>query len=953
MRPLRLEMKGFGTFRDETQVDFSDAELVAFVGATGSGKSTIIDAITFALYGSVARYDNASLVAPIINQLSTEARVLLTFEVAGQIHTAVRVVRRTRNGATTKEARLERGDEVIAGSAREMAPAVEQLLGLDFGQFTKTVVLPQGRFAEFLHDTPADRQELLRQLLDLGMYTRMGVAARSRASVAANKAEALLEHLQRDDVVTPELVAELGLAASAAREAHEQVGALAADHTRLGTNLAAAVERRDQLAASLALLEPVVAPEGVAELGQRLSEWATAVADRRAALASARDDRRAAEQAVEAGPDGAAAQRLLEGHGRRDEAVAAVAELVAEAEATSAAVEDAQAAAEAARSEVDTAAAAVHEARQVQREVHAAVAEGPVADRLERILERHDELARVAGEVEALQGRMAKADAVLAEAQEKHASAAAAAGAAAARFDHLRVEAGAGALVASLQVGEPCPVCRQDVAELPSHDHDAELAQAEDRRTAAAKAAEVAADELRGAEVARATLAASVEQADARGTALERQLEHAPDPEALRAQLAEAERLAEARRRADAALTEAEEAAALVADAPRIQQALAAEAAAARTHQDVEARRTRAAAQVEALDAELADAADVATLQAAVAQAAALSETLGTARERELEAESQVTAAETELADAQRAETVARSEFSARRDALVGLEPPPADGGSVADDWQALASWASAASAERSAQHDEAVVAVRDAETAVDAARAAMATAAAPVLGNAAADGAEPAEVVTAMVRAEAQAAAAVVDAERQLAREGEVRAQADELTETAQVAGALGQLLRADGFERWLLEEVVADLLDRATGRLQELSGGQYSLVADDASFKVRDHRNADELRDARTLSGGETFLASLALALALADNIAELSADGAPRLESIFLDEGFGTLDPETLDVVASAVEELGAGGRMVGIVTHIRELASRMPVRFEVVKEPATSVVERVEG
>lgn len=139
---------------------------------------------------------------------------------------------------------------------------------------------------------------------------------------------------------------------------------------------------------------------------------------------------------------------------------------------------------------------------------------------------------------------------------------------------------------------------------------------------------------------------------------------------------------------------------------------------------------------------------------------------------------------------------------------------------------------------------------------------------------------------------------------------------------------------------------------MERATDRLRELSDGRYSLVADDNHFRIRDHRNADELRDVRTLSGGETFLASLSLALALSERIADLAAQGSVRLDSVFLDEGFGTLDPETLDVVASALEELGATGRMVGIVTHIRDLADRMPARLEVRKGPTTSTVQRVE-
>lgn len=158
--------------------------------------------------------------------------------------------------------------------------------------------------------------------------------------------------------------------------------------------------------------------------------------------------------------------------------------------------------------------------------------------------------------------------------------------------------------------------------------------------------------------------------------------------------------------------------------------------------------------------------------------------------------------------------------------------------------------------------------------------------------------------------------------------------------------------MLGARGFERWLLAEALVDLAARASERLVALSGGQYSLVVEGDQFRVRDHPNADELRDARTLSGGETFLASLALALALADSVAELAGVGAPPLESVFLDEGFGTLDPETLDVVASALEELGASGRMVAVVTHIRELADRLPVRLEVRRGPATSTVVQVQ-
>jgi exonuclease SbcC len=103
-----------------------------------------------------------------------------------------------------------------------------------------------------------------------------------------------------------------------------------------------------------------------------------------------------------------------------------------------------------------------------------------------------------------------------------------------------------------------------------------------------------------------------------------------------------------------------------------------------------------------------------------------------------------------------------------------------------------------------------------------------------------------------------------------------------------------------------------------------------------------VADHWNADETRSVETLSGGETFLASLALALALAERLPGLAgAQGQVRLESLFLDEGFGTLDVGTLEVVAHALEAPRSANRMVCLVTHIGELAERMPARIEVVK------------
>ena len=185
------------------------------------------------------------------------------------------------------------------------------------------------------------------------------------------------------------------------------------------------------------------------------------------------------------------------------------------------------------------------------------------------------------------------------------------------------------------------------------------------------------------------------------------------------------------------------------------------------------------------------------------------------------------------------------------------------------------------------------------------------------------------------------------------IAEAKKLRKSVDARAAEGEVAKVLAGLLAANRFERWLIAEALDLLVTDASRALRDLSGGHYSFVFDETSrdFLVVDHRNADERRSVRTLSGGETFQASLALALALSDQLNELAANGAARLESIFLDEGFGTLDPDTLDTVASTIENLAVGDRMVGLVTHVAELSERVPVRYVVAKGARTATVEKV--
>jgi exonuclease SbcC len=203
-----------------------------------------------------------------------------------------------------------------------------------------------------------------------------------------------------------------------------------------------------------------------------------------------------------------------------------------------------------------------------------------------------------------------------------------------------------------------------------------------------------------------------------------------------------------------------------------------------------------------------------------------------------------------------------------------------------------------------------------------------------------------PTDVAIAVERARA----ATAEIGRRRGEAERLRATIADDTESEQVARELAQLMSARRFPQWLANEALDALVVDASASLLELSGGQFELTHDKGEFFVIDHTDADSQRSVKTLSGGETFQASLALALALAEQLATLAAGGRTTLDSIFLDEGFGTLDPEALEVVASTLENLAQGRRMVGVVTHVPALAERVPVRFEVSRDSRTSTIRR---
>ncbi|MCI8497385.1 MAG: hypothetical protein HFE85_03935, partial [Clostridiales bacterium] len=189
-------------------------------------------------------------------------------------------------------------------------------------------------------------------------------------------------------------------------------------------------------------------------------------------------------------------------------------------------------------------------------------------------------------------------------------------------------------------------------------------------------------------------------------------------------------------------------------------------------------------------------------------------------------------------------------------------------------------------------------------------------------------------------------------EASQELARlEKKLRQLDEQYTGVSRLAGLLrGKNAYNTPIHQFVLGMMLDDIVATANEYLNRLSRGQYSLVRMDARggrgyrglelYVMDAHRGG--MRTVRTLSGGELFLASLSLAFGLSDVVQGYA--GGVRLDSIFIDEGFGTLDEETLDAAMMALSQIQSGGRMVGIISHVQELRERIGARIEIVPDPS---------
>lgn len=1012
MRLHRLEVTAFGPFAGRVDVDLdrlSSAGLFLVHGPTGAGKTSLLDAVCFALYADVPgarskrglRSDHAAPDAvPTVRLELTVAGRRLRLERSPEFQRP----KKRGEGSTKVQARVvleeRRGGSWVALSTRndEVADLVKDVVGLGLAQFARVVLLPQGDFAAFLRATPEERREVLERLFDISVFSDVEAwLAQTRRSTGADLEEAhraLTADLARlEDALSGVAGTDQPASGPADVEPDGAVGLVGvADPEALSQVAPAAVPARlDEVAAHLtgrltSALTDVDAAEGADHLAQQALLAATRLADarHRGAVAAARIATLGAAE-----PEHRERVRVLDAAGRAAGLtghLTAVRRAEADAARSAAAVDDVVAALGRAGVEVDPSsagdlAAAVHAlddtadvldtatraAADLRRRLDDVVArrdrEEATADAATRsLLETAPELERLQAQAAALasaEERVPGLELALAT-QEGHRRTLDALDADLATADALaprllaardavlhhqqtlitlrqrRLDGMATELAAALADDAPCPVCGAT-----EHPHPA-----------ATPADAVGVDEVEAAEVVLDASRVELARVEARATALEAAVA------TRREALGEATRrsVAEAVAAAAAALADAVAERRQAADVGRALDALRVRTAALTTARDGAAATT--AALTEQLD----------TLQE---QAATVADTLARALAEHEGCACGGRDARRHATVAEALDTVVRAVAGAEAGtdrvgaARADLDVAVADAG-FADTDDAAAAARSADEVERLrravAAHDEALAAARAVldDPEVEAALAAddpdldAVGGAARAARQAAVAAATRHEVLARAVgvleRLRPSLDASCADVAALEARHARVR-------ELADLTGGTGPdntlRMRLTSFVLASRLEKVATL---ANERLAVMGGGRYLLEHSDErvaggarsglGLRVLDQWTG-RTRDTSSLSGGESFMASLALALGLADAVKEES--GGHDLATLFVDEGFGSLDDDSLEEVLTVLDSLREGGRAVGVVSHVADLRARVPHQVVVRKGTDGSTVE----
>ena len=914
MRPLRLTLSAFGPYAAETTLDLEKlgkGGLYLITGDTGAGKTTLFDAITYALYDhSSSGIREGSMLRCKYADDKTPTFVELEFEVHGVRYTVRRNPEYQRpktrgEGMTTEKADATLtypDDRPPVTKAKDVTAAVQEIIGLDYNQFSQIVLIAQGQFTKLLNASTEERSRIFRKLFRTQRYAQLQERLQAEASAlnqqrtAQNaKLDSLLGGLQ----FSPEDPDAEALRALCAQTVPET--ALALLDALTARQAAALEEASTALQATEAQLDKVQQQLGAAAQAQRLAQQ---LAARQAELAAAKPalDAARAEADRHAG-DAAQLDALTAQVTQAQSALAAY-------DALDTLCRQQTEARDAAR----LAAAQAHKRRTQLDSLNAALAAAEtelaaLADADTRLLALQTHSAQLTQRGEAL----AKLEQRLADcqrqakaahkAQENYRAAAAAQDEARARQNTLErafLDAQAGLLAENLVEGAPCPVCgstHHPARALLPHTAPTQ-AQVEAARQAAA-----AAD--RQAQTASAAAQSALAAANEAKTSLRRDAETLL-PERFTAP------------EGTVPLTFA-----------LMTNVLAEETAALQTEQ------VDCTAQCRQADADCRRKAQLeADRQAKTRQRPALEQA---AAEADRSAAAQNASAD--ALEGQIAERRAALPYPRRADAQAALDKLEADRRALRTGMD---------TAQRKLKQAEQTVAA--AEAAVEALTAQQTAAQKELPARSAEElTAQQTELTAARetLRSREKQLSAQLLPNRKTAAQYRAAAEARQTLESrwqwvsalAATAGGTLTSKQKIKLEAYIQMNYLDRILRYANTRLMQMTAGQYELERIGAENQrsqsgldlgVIDHYNGTR-RSVKTLSGGESFKASLALALGLSDEVQ--SSAGGIRLDTLFLDEGFGSLDEESLELAIRVLSGLTEGDRLVGIISHVGALKDRI--------------------
>ena len=914
MRPLRLTLSAFGPYAAQTTLDLEKlgkGGLYLITGDTGAGKTTLFDAITYALYDhSSSGIREGSMLRCKYADDKTPTFVELEFEVHGVRYTVRRNPEYQRPKARGEGMTTEKADATLTypddrppvTKAKDVTAAVQEIIGLDYNQFSQIVLIAQGQFTKLLNASTEERSRIFRKLFRTQRYAQLQERLQAEASAlnqqrtAQNaKLDSLLGGLQfaPDD---PDAEALRTLCAQTVPET-----ALALLDTLTARQAAALEEAGTALHTTEAQLDTVQQQLGAAAQAQRLAQQ---LAARQAELAAAKPalDAARAEADRHAG-DAVQLDALTAQVTQAQSALAAYDALDAVCRQQTEARDAARLAAAQAqkrRTQLDSLNAALAAA---ETEL-AALADADtrllaLQNRSAQLTQRGEALAKLEQRLADCQ-RQAKA---AHKAQESYRAAAAAQDEARARRDALErafLDAQAGLLAESLTEGVPCPVCGST-----HHPARALLPHTAPTQTQVEAARQSAAEADRQAQNASAAAQSALAAANEAKTSLRRDAETLL-PERFTAP------------EGTVPLTFA-----------LMTNVLAEEAAALQTEQ------ADCAAQYRQTDADCRRKAQLeADRQAKTRQRPALEQA---AAEADRSAAAQNASAD--ALEGQIAERRAALPYPRRADAQAALDKLEADRSALRTGMD---------TAQRKLKQAEQAVAA--AEAAVEALTAQQ-TAAQKDLPACSAEEltAQQAELTAARetLRSREKQLSAQLLPNRKTAAQYRAAAEARQALESrwqwvsalAATAGGTLTSKQKIKLEAYIQMNYLDRILRYANTRLMQMTAGQYELERIGAENQrsqsgldlgVIDHYNGTR-RSVKTLSGGESFKASLALALGLSDEVQ--SSAGGIRLDTLFLDEGFGSLDEESLELAIRVLSGLTEGDRLVGIISHVGALKDRI--------------------